>query len=148
MYMLGYDPVEDQYKVLALDDWSSRLEHQVKVLGGEETWREAPCVAYPHVVCTRGLYMNGTIYYGAYVDDINYLHNSKIPKNSIIGRFDVRLETFTIIKVPSRLVPTGYHSMWLADPRESRLTDKSLINYRGRIGVVENPREVVFDCGF
>lgn len=72
--------------------------------------------------------------------------DSIIPKKtkSIIGRFDVRLETFTIIKVPSRLVPTGYHSMWLAEPRESSLTDKTLINYRGRIGVVENPREGSF----
>nr|VDC79361.1 unnamed protein product [Brassica rapa] len=51
IYLLGYDPVEDQYKVLALDGWRSRLEHKVAVLGsGEETWREAPCVAYPHDV--------------------------------------------------------------------------------------------------
>lgn len=34
--------------------------------------------------------------------------------------------------------------MWLAEPRESSLTDKTLINYRGRIGVVENPREGSF----
>ncbi|KAF3565507.1 hypothetical protein DY000_02013905 [Brassica cretica] len=52
MYIFGYDPVGDQYKVLALDDLPWRLEHKIVVLGGEETWRESPCVACPHVVCT------------------------------------------------------------------------------------------------
>ncbi|CAH8350676.1 unnamed protein product [Eruca vesicaria subsp. sativa] len=135
-YMLGYDPVEDQYKVLALDAVYWILEHKVVVLGGEETWREAPFVAYPYIVCTRCLYMNGAIYYGAILKDI------ESPHNSIIGRFDVRLETFTIIKVPSKLVPTGYTNMWLAKPW--LCTDKILIDYKGTIGVVENPREGSF----
>ncbi|WZZ39032.1 hypothetical protein YC2023_035291 [Brassica napus] len=91
MYMLGYDPVEDQYKVLALDVWRSRLEHKVAVLGsGRNLERGSMCSISPRCL------------------------------------FDVRLETFTIIKVPSRLVPTGYHSMWLAEPRESSLTNKTV----------------------
>ncbi|CAF1698620.1 unnamed protein product [Brassica oleracea var. botrytis] len=35
-------------------------------------------------------------------------------------------------RVPSRLVPTGYHSMWLAEPRESSLTNKTVTSRSGR----------------
>ncbi|CAH8321299.1 unnamed protein product [Eruca vesicaria subsp. sativa] len=135
-YMLGYDHVEDKYKVLAVDDLPWRLEHKIMVLGGEETWREVPCVAYPHVVLTRGLYMKGSIYYGACMKDTD------APDDSIIVTFDVKLETFNIIKIPSKLVPMGYKNMWLPTPWV--LTDKTLINYKGKIGVVENPREGSF----
>ncbi|RID45335.1 hypothetical protein BRARA_I02075 [Brassica rapa] len=136
MYIVGYDPVGDQYKVLALDDLPWRLEHKIVVLGGEETWRESPCVACPHVVCTKGLYMNGTVYYGAFMKDIDS------PHNSIIVRFDVRSETFNIFKVPSKLVPVGHECMW--KERGWSATDKTLINYGGKIGVVESPSV----CGF
>ncbi|CAA7036657.1 unnamed protein product [Microthlaspi erraticum] len=138
-YVFGYDPVEDQYKVLAVDAFPWRLEHKLVVLGGEEAWREAPCVACPHIIHTLGLYMNGTVYYGASRwndsdDDVS--PNS----NSIILSFDVRLETYTIINVPSKILPLmGYVNMWVTKRRIK--TDKTLINYRGKIGVVENPRE-------
>ncbi|KAG2327972.1 hypothetical protein Bca52824_010700 [Brassica carinata] len=137
MYMYGYDHVEDQYKVLAVDHLPGRMEHKIVVLGGEETWREAPCVTCPHIVCTQGLYMNGTIYYGAIREKID------TPHISIIVSFDVRLETFNIINVPSKLVPIGYKSMW-NEIWWTKLTDKTLINYGGKIGVVENPREGSF----
>ncbi|XP_048623743.1 putative F-box protein At3g47150 [Brassica napus] len=120
MYIFGYDPVGDQYKVLALDDLPWRLEHKIVVLGGEETWRESPCVACPHVVCTKGLYMNGTVYYGAFMKDIDS------PYISIIVRFDVRFETFNIFKVPSKLVPVGYEFMW--KERGWSPTDKTLLD--------------------
>ncbi|CAA7036652.1 unnamed protein product [Microthlaspi erraticum] len=66
---LGYDPVGDQYKVLAFDRLYWRAEHKVLTLGQDKTWREAPCVACPHIVHTLGLYMNGTVYYGAFMSD-------------------------------------------------------------------------------
>ena len=122
--------------MLALDDLPWRLEHKIVVLGGEETWRESPCVACPHVVCTKGLYMNGTVYYGAFMKDIDS------PHNSIIVRFDVRSETFNIFNVPSKLVPVGHECMW--KERGWSATDKTLINYGGKIGVVESPSV----CGF
>ncbi|CAF1738221.1 BnaC09g21200D [Brassica napus] len=106
--------------VLALDDLPWRLEHKIVVLGGEETWRESPCVACPHVVCTKGLYMNGTVYYGAFMKDIDS------PSISIIVRFDVRFETFNIFKVPSKLVPVGYEFMW--KERGWSPTDKTLLD--------------------
>ncbi|XP_023638920.1 putative F-box protein At3g47150 [Capsella rubella] len=106
-YMFGYDLVEDQYKVLAVDDLPWRLEHKVIVL------------------------------YGASRKD-TYPPDS----NSIIVSFDVRLETFDIIKVPSKILSMHYENMWIVrwmDP-----TDKILINYRGKIGVVEKPRKGSF----
>jgi len=65
MYFLGYDRIEDQYKVLAIDNLPWRLEYKVVVLGEEEeAWKEAPCVACPHLANTMGLNMNGSLYYG------------------------------------------------------------------------------------
>ncbi|EFH52085.1 hypothetical protein ARALYDRAFT_485089 [Arabidopsis lyrata subsp. lyrata] len=137
-YFVGYDSIEDQYKVLAIDRLHWRMEHKILLLGREEAWREAPCVACPHVSHTSGMYMNGTLYYGASRTDIDPPNN-----NSIIVSFDVRLETFNIINVPSKVLPMGYENMWLAE-RWRNLTDKTLINYKGKIGVVENAREGSF----
>ncbi|CAL9247369.1 unnamed protein product [Arabidopsis halleri] len=128
VYFLGYDPVEDQYKVLAIDHLRWRFEHKVLVVGGG--WRDAPCATCPHVVRTLGLYMNGTVYYGASRMDIMSPNN-----DSIIVSFDVRFETFNIINVPA-----AYEKMWKC----SSEADKTLINYRGKIGVVEYPREGSF----
>ncbi|XP_010515038.1 PREDICTED: putative F-box protein At3g47150 [Camelina sativa] len=138
-YMFGYDPVGDQYKVLAVDDLPWRLEHKVIVLGGEEAWREAPCITCPHIIHTWGMYMNGTLYYGASMKDTD-----SPDSNSIIVSFDVRLETFNVINVPSRLIPMGFENMWVADKWAITVTDKTLINYRGKIGVVEKPRKGSF----
>ncbi|KAG7564731.1 F-box domain [Arabidopsis suecica] len=128
MYFFGYDPVEDQYKVLAIHHLRWRFEHKVLVVGGG--WRDAPYPTCPHVVQTLGLYMNGTLYYGASRMDIKSPNN-----NSIIVSFDVRFETFNIINVPA-----GYEKMWNC----SSEADKTLINYRGKIGVVEHPRDGSF----
>ncbi|CAL9247337.1 unnamed protein product, partial [Arabidopsis halleri] len=136
-YFVGYDSIEDQYKVLAVDRLHWRMEHKILLLGREEAWREAPCVACPHVSHTSGLFMNGTLYYGASRMDIDPPNN-----NSIIVSFDVRHETFNIINVPSKILPMGYKNMWLATTGVP--TDKTLINYKGKIGVVEDPREGSF----
>ncbi|ESQ45893.1 hypothetical protein EUTSA_v10011099mg [Eutrema salsugineum] len=133
-YFFGYDPVEDQYKVLAIDNSPSRAEHKVLQVGRNRAWREAQCtVACPHKVHTSGLYMNGTVYYGASRTDIDS------PNNSMIVSFDVKLETFKFIKVPSKVLPMGYENMWRVHPCAYG-TDKTLINYKGKLGVVENPR--------
>ncbi|CAA7036684.1 unnamed protein product [Microthlaspi erraticum] len=120
-YFFGYDPVEDQYKVLAVDGYYNKSEHKVVAVGREEAWREAPCVACRHVARTSGMFMNGTIYYRA-----SALRNGI--SISIIVAFDVRFETYNIINVPSQF--RRYYSN----------RDKTLINYGGKVGVVENPR--------
>ncbi|ESQ45891.1 hypothetical protein EUTSA_v10011008mg, partial [Eutrema salsugineum] len=129
-FFFGYDPIEDQYKVLAIDESPLRAEHKVLVVGRDRAWRDPQCVACPHVSHTTGLYMNGTVYYGASTKDIDSPNN--IP---IIMSFNVRFETFNIIKLPSEVVPMGIENMW---------TDKPLINYRGKLGVVKNPRNGYF----
>ncbi|KAL1222042.1 putative F-box protein [Cardamine amara subsp. amara] len=134
-YCFGYDPVEDQYKVLAVDQLFWRAEHKVLVVGGEGGWRDISCAVSQHWAHTSGLYMNGFIYYGAVCQPM--LISS--PEDSIIVCFNVKLETFNIIKVPSKVVPDGSVNMWVDTPYQ--FTDKILINYGGRIGVVENPRE-------
>ncbi|KAL1220221.1 putative F-box protein [Cardamine amara subsp. amara] len=136
-YFFGYDPVKGEYKVLAIDNIPARSEHKVVVLGGEEeAWTSASWRACPHFAYTMGLCMNGNLYYGASRMDIDP------PNNSIIVSFNLTLETFNIIKVPTNVLPLAYDNMWAAKPY--RLTDKILINYRGKIGVVETPREGSF----
>lgn len=133
---LGYDPIGDQYKVLAFDNLHWRSEHKVLTLGQDKNWREAPCVVCSHAARTSGLCMNGTVYYGAFM--------SSNPSKSIVMSFDVRLETFDIINVPRKVVPRGHVNMWAPSMLPAAATDKTLINYRGKIGVVENPREGKF----
>lgn len=138
-YFFGYDPVEYQYKVLAVDHIYFRAEHKVLVVGGERGWRDVTCVVCPHWAHTKGLYMNGYIYYGAVCETTRI--NSQ--NDSIIVSFNVRFETFNIIKVPSKILLTVYDHMWVATPYDN-VTDKILINYGGKIAVVENPRQGSF----
>jgi len=106
-------------------------------LGGEEAWRETSCIAFPHIGYTQGMCMNGTLYYGAAWKDTH-----SPDSNSIIVSFDVRLETFNIINVPSKLLPVDYENMWVV--KTLIPTDKTLINYKGKVSVVEHPREGAF----
>ncbi|KAG7559925.1 F-box domain [Arabidopsis thaliana x Arabidopsis arenosa] len=122
-YFLGYDLVGDQYKILAVDNSRWSLEQKVVVLGGERVWRKAPCAKCPHVSRTPALYMDGTLYYGAYRRGMDNI--------SIIVSFDVRLEKFKCIKIP-----VIYEDMWD--------TYKTLMNYGGKISVLEYPREGSF----
>lgn len=65
MYMLGYDPVEDQYKVLALDVWRSRLEHKVAVLGsGRNLERGSMCSISPRCLYKGFVYERNHILRG------------------------------------------------------------------------------------
>ncbi|KAG7550344.1 F-box domain [Arabidopsis thaliana x Arabidopsis arenosa] len=99
----GYDPIEDEYKVLCMTvlqvsyDYVVSEEHQVFTLGGTEkkeeaTWRMITCKV-PHCPATQGICIDGVVYYGA------WSFNSK-SKGSLIVGFDVRLEEFTLVKLP------------------------------------------------
>ncbi|XP_020884350.1 putative F-box protein At3g47150 [Arabidopsis lyrata subsp. lyrata] len=127
VYYFGYDPVEDQYKVLAINDMRMQLYHSVVVLGRDGVWREVPWFGYLHHAQTSGLCINGTLYYGA-IRTYN--------KFSIVVSFDVRLETFNIIKGPV--------FEKLNNEFKSDFTDKTLINFWGKIAVVEKPRRGSF----
>ncbi|CAA7035014.1 unnamed protein product [Microthlaspi erraticum] len=123
--LFGYDPVENQYKVLCCDMQGPTLEWscQVFTLGGPkklEQWRkititdnnfappEYDCVA-PPMRCSTSVCINGTIYYTGRTD------------SSRLGRFDVRFERF------DRL---------LHMPETNQIWDSKLVNYQGKLGCV------------
>ncbi|CAH8270819.1 unnamed protein product [Arabidopsis lyrata] len=100
----GYDPIEDEYKVLCMTVLQVPSnsgpvvseEHQVFTLGGAEkkkeaAWRMITCKV-PHCPATQGICIDGVVYYGAW-------SNSK-RKGSLIVAFDVRSEEFTLVKLP------------------------------------------------
>ncbi|CAH8270830.1 unnamed protein product [Arabidopsis lyrata] len=100
----GYDPIEDEYKVLCMTvlqlSYNSgpvvSEEHQVFTLGGAQkkkaaTWRTIAC-KLPHFPATKGLCFNGVVYYGAW--------SNSDRKGSLIVAFNVRLEDFTLVKLP------------------------------------------------
>ncbi|XP_010495148.1 PREDICTED: F-box/kelch-repeat protein At3g04660-like [Camelina sativa] len=133
---LGYDPVEDEYKVLCMTTVLKLSgpvvgeEHQVFTLRGgaekkekeEATWRMIKCKV-PHCPATKGICMttttNGVIYYGALSNSVRDKHES------LIVCFDVKLEEFSLVKLP--------------DGVEIESHDQSdLVNYQGKIALLSN----------
>ncbi|CAD5319621.1 unnamed protein product [Arabidopsis thaliana] len=106
---------------------SQYCSDSVVVLGGDGVWREVPWFGYLHHAQTSGLCINGTLYYGA---------SRTYNKFSIVVCFDVRLETFNIIKVPV------FEKLNKESKRD--FTDKTLINFWGKIAVDEKPRRGSF----
>ena len=110
--ILGYDPVDKQYKVLSMT-WGStcgrqeEASHQVLTLGTENPlWRRINC-CIPHFPLHYEICINGVLYYQA---------GNVSCSGSIIICFDVRSETFRFIKF------LGSY------PR--------LVNYNGKLGLL------------
>ncbi|KAG7554971.1 F-box domain [Arabidopsis suecica] len=130
----GYDPIEDEYKVLCMTvlqvpyNYSPFVseEHQVFTLGRaqkkkEATWRMIKC-NLPHCPATQGICINGVVYYGA------WSFNSK-SKGSLIVAFDVRLEEFTLVKLPDRVdIYCSYDSELVNYQRKVALANQSYIH--------------------
>ncbi|RID73868.1 hypothetical protein BRARA_B00994 [Brassica rapa] len=121
---LGYDPVEDQYKVLCVMmtrfDWSRpheqdiQQEHLVCTVTSSEKqeWRkiENTTIDIYRTVIGGGMCIAGAIYYEV--------------RQSRIVRFDVRTESIKLIKAPE-------------ESNFSRTFPSSLLNYNGKLGGVE-----------
>jgi len=74
------------------------------------------------------------LYYGASRKD------KGSPNISILVSFDARSETYKISNVPSKLLQMdNYANFWTANCN-CFIGDKTLINYNGKIGVVEKPQ--------
>ncbi|KAJ4867316.1 F-box family protein [Raphanus sativus] len=114
--LLGYDPVEDQYKVLCVITCvryrsvqvDNQQEHYVCTVSSSEKqeWRKienTSAYIYRHIY--PGICIDGVIYYGI--------------EESNIVKFDVRSEKMELIKAPE----------------ESN--SSNLVNYNGRLGGVE-----------
>ncbi|CAH8383663.1 unnamed protein product [Eruca vesicaria subsp. sativa] len=114
---LGYDPVEDQYKVLCVMMYTDRLdnkpEHYVCTVSSSEKqeWRniENTTVDYDGYV-SQGICIDGAIYYG-------------VGKSNIV-KFNVRFENMQMINAPK-------------ESNISRTCNSTLVNYNGRLGGVD-----------
>ncbi|ESQ31657.1 hypothetical protein EUTSA_v10005666mg [Eutrema salsugineum] len=96
-YFLGHDPVLDQYKVVCTVatspdirecTTSAESEHWVFVLEAGGSWKRIEFDQNPHFPTTRGVCINGVIY---------YLASCSCFLDSVLVNFDVRTEEFNMI---------------------------------------------------
>ncbi|CAA7053920.1 unnamed protein product [Microthlaspi erraticum] len=121
----GYDPVDDQHKLLCMSEKAYRgphrppsFEHQVFTLGGvDKSWKMIECNV-PHLPQTNGVCFNGVVYYGAYM--------GTLMKECCLVRFNVRSEKFDQVV---RFL--GDHSP--PPPLLSSLRYPSMISYKGKV---------------
>ncbi|KAL1192044.1 putative F-box protein [Cardamine amara subsp. amara] len=132
----GYDPVDDQYKVLCMSETfhdykngSSSHEHQVFTLGGvDKSWRMIECNIL-HRSKTNGLCINGVVYYGAWAT-VNSWRDEWC-----LARFDVRSEKF------DQLVQfLGDHS-----PPPTSFLNPYLMSYKGKVTLAIEMRQRTFE---
>lgn len=111
--LLGYEPIEDKYKVLCISTCRvPNLEKEVAevlTLGTEEPWRVAKGCPF-HGFVVSGPCINGVIYYEAIIsheDD----HKGDYDKD-VIMRFDVRSEKFKVMDIPQHDKDPGYSHLF------------------------------------
>ncbi|EOA28361.1 hypothetical protein CARUB_v10024565mg [Capsella rubella] len=114
---LGYDPVNDQYKALCKKMFTKPDEdedHIVLTLGAGKThtWRQIKGPPHHYAPLTRGICINGFVYYLAWTPDL--------PR--VVVCFDVRSEKLSIIKLT-------LSACW--DDSTS-----ALINYKGELAYI------------
>ncbi|KAG7599131.1 F-box associated interaction domain [Arabidopsis suecica] len=66
---VGYDPIDDQYKVLSWDnniweDPNAHLKHKVLTLGDGQGWRHIKDTTLPYRAISPNVCINGFLYYG------------------------------------------------------------------------------------
>ncbi|WZZ30871.1 hypothetical protein YC2023_014272 [Brassica napus] len=119
----GYDPVNNQYKVLCLTTYiegDTRTNYfQVFTLGAKpKTWRFIEC-GIPHITWSNGLCIDGSLYYIAGLD-----------KGMCLMRFDLNSEKFDIFARLSKKMDT----LFFLDEGS-----KTLINYHGKVAMAIRP---------
>ncbi|CAA7030298.1 unnamed protein product [Microthlaspi erraticum] len=116
----GYDPVNDQYKVLCL---TRSLVYKVFTLGERESWREMDC-SIPHLPWSyNGLCIDGVLYYLAFTEEEMLQQR--------LMRFDVRSEKLELLTdLPADLMsPYPY----------------TLIKYDGKVAIATKALTYTFD---
>ncbi|CAN8268149.1 unnamed protein product [Cochlearia groenlandica] len=119
----GYDHTRDEYKVLSIvsvydkEERVVRSEHHVFVLGLGASWRNTRSLPPPppHVPCSRGLSIDGVLYYGA----LNY------DKTFFIVSFDLSSEEFTMM-IQSPFVTTTMRA--------------NVMSYQGKVAIFDYSR--------
>ncbi|KAF8107625.1 hypothetical protein N665_0119s0086 [Sinapis alba] len=119
IYHIGHDHVHDQYKVVCIVSRRKvrkiLLEHWVFTLGGGR-WRKIPCPCQSHSPFTRGLTMNGSMYYLALVP------NSIKP---LFVRFDISSEEISVLQ-------NAEDAFWC------KYYDTEIIEYDGRTAILDH----------
>ncbi|CAA7031291.1 unnamed protein product [Microthlaspi erraticum] len=126
MRFFGYDPANNQYKVLSLsptpNSTPARVKAQVFTLGGAKpkpnSWRLIDC-PIPHALRSRGLCIDGSVYYIA--------GGTGLMQMSLM-RFDLNSEKFDIFASVSEAVRA-------LRPRRPL----NLINYHGKVAIAIQP---------
>ncbi|EOA34181.1 hypothetical protein CARUB_v10021684mg [Capsella rubella] len=116
---LGYDPIDDQYKALCMTvsrgDFGD-VEHKVLTLGRGDSknlsWREINDNTKPHISSTKGICIDGVVYYGARRPNFD----------KVIVCFDVRSEKISFINPP--FIKRGWEP------------GTNLMNYKGKLAFV------------
>ncbi|CAH2034607.1 unnamed protein product [Thlaspi arvense] len=119
---VGYDPIGDQYKALAVEvSVRKPAAHKVLTLGGAQGWRDIEGPPGPYRTTTSvGICINGVIYSGAH-------EYSTQSNNPVIVCFDVRSEKMSFIQAPDDVVHWGCKSI--------------LIDYNGKLAsIARDPR--------
>ncbi|XP_010431728.1 PREDICTED: F-box protein At1g30790-like [Camelina sativa] len=117
---LGYEPVDDQYKALCMmfsrGDFGD-VEHKVLTLRRGDTknlsWREIKDNTEPYGPSTKGICIDGIVYYGA---------TRPNNRDKVIVCFDVRFEKISLINPPFN------EEMWDHGA--------DLMNYKGKLAFV------------
>ncbi|KAF3603613.1 hypothetical protein F2Q69_00034167 [Brassica cretica] len=117
----GHDHVRDEYKVLNIvwefsNDGEKLLrssEYQVLVLAPQASWRntQSSFIPPPHLPCTKGISINGVLYYRAQIDRSDTF---------VVMSFDLTSEEFSLIKCPLDVIPRP-----------------ALMNYEGKISLFD-----------
>ncbi|KAG7598835.1 F-box domain [Arabidopsis suecica] len=119
---LGFDPIDNQFKVLRMNDNTVRKDwdNYILTLGTENMWRKIQC-PLTHYPVREGICINGFLYYLAELAD-----ELSDKKSYAIVCFDVRIEKFKFIDAECY-----YHK---------------LINYKGKVCGIK--LEYAYDGGF
>ncbi|KAL1218893.1 F-box protein [Cardamine amara subsp. amara] len=124
--LLGYDPIDKQFKVLCVawrpsNPYNIPPEHYVLTLGTQQqmVWRTVECCKpnRPSLLCEDGVCINGVLYYMANIN--------RYDQDIVIVCFDIRSEKLSFINQPEDMWNLSYQSR--------------LINHKGRLGLIYSP---------
>ncbi|CAN8302687.1 unnamed protein product [Cochlearia groenlandica] len=113
---LGYDPIDNLFKVLCINchEIPNGTEHHVLTLGEDHlVWRPIKSKVVPHYPKSNGICIDGVLYYTGGVD--------VMLRVTMIVCFDVRSEEFSFIGIDKRTLVT---------------CSCTLIDYKGRLGAL------------
>ncbi|XP_010431583.1 PREDICTED: putative F-box protein At1g26515 [Camelina sativa] len=127
----GYDPVSDQYKVLAMTERSydhqqeSSSQHQLFTLGEKKPWKLLDCSIPDHRPWSNGVCIDGVVYYVA--------KTGQGMSQLSIMRFELRTDSLNLFtSLPEEIQTPSLHS-------------DTLMNYKGKLAIATEITAFIFD---